>query len=169
MTIDEAIKTALQYEGRVVAIYRDAMDRSQDPIGKRIFKTLNEEEIGHVRYLKGKLEELHKTGRVVPTKLATAVLTADKIQAVRKAFKGKASFPKPETELGLLRRALEVEAETSSFYKKMARELSAEDKALFERFVEIEEGHKAIVQAEIDYVSKMGFWFDIPEFRLEAG
>jgi rubrerythrin len=48
MTIDEAIKTALQYEGRVVAIYRDAMDRSQDPIGKKIFKTLNEEEIGHV-------------------------------------------------------------------------------------------------------------------------
>ena len=89
MTIDEAIKTALQYEGRVVAIYRDAMDRSQDPIGKKIFKTLNEEEIGHVRYLKEKLEELQKTGRVMPTKLATAVPPADKIARREKSFSGE--------------------------------------------------------------------------------
>jgi hypothetical protein len=49
------------------------------------------------------------------------------------------------------------------------RDLPAEEKAMFERFVEIEEGHKSIVQAEIDCVTGMGFWFDIAEFRLEAG
>ncbi len=169
MTIDEAIKTALQYEGRVAAIYRDAMDRSRDPIGKKIFKTLNEEEISHVRYLKEKLEELQKTGHVTPEKLATVIPPADKIAAAASAFRGKASSPMPETEIGLLRRALELEVESTRFYRKLAEELPAEESALFEHFVRIEEGHGAIVQAEIDYISQTGFWFDVPEFRLEAG
>jgi hypothetical protein len=33
----------------------------------------------------------------------------------------------------------------------------------------IEDGHVAIVQAELDSVTQMGFWFDYREFDLEAG
>jgi len=169
MTIGEAIRVALQYEGRIVAIYREGMDQSQDPVGKTTFKTLNEEEMGHVRYLKEKLDELEKTGHVVPTKISSVIPPADKIDAAKRAFQGKASSPAATTEIDLLMRALRLEAETSSFYQTMANELPPEEAALFERFVEIEKGHQAIVQAEIDFVSKMGFWFDVPEFRLEAG
>jgi len=169
MTLDQAIQTALQYEGRVVAIYLDAMRKSQDPIGKKVFKTLNEDESSHVRYLKEQLDELAKAGRVKPAKLATAIPPADKIGAALKNRRSKTVSPAPEEELNLLRRALAVEIETYEFYRKMARELPPEDRALFERFVEIEEGHRAIVQAEIDSISGLGFWFDIPEFRLEAG
>ncbi|MBN1569346.1 MAG: ferritin family protein [Acidobacteria bacterium] len=169
MTIDEAIKTALKYEGRIAAIYRDAMDQSQDPIGRKVFKTLNEDELGHVRCLKEELNALQKSGRLMSIKLTTIIPPADKIAAAAKAFRGKASSPMPETEISLLRRALELEVETAGFYRKLAEELPAEDRELFERFVRIEEGHIAIVQAEIDYLSKTGFWFDVPEFRLEAG
>jgi rubrerythrin len=169
MTIDEAIKTALQFEGRVCAIYHDAMNRSQDPIGKKVFKTLNEEETGHVRYLMERLEEWQKEGKIKPGKLITAIPPAKKVKAAVKSLQGKVASPMPESELKLLRRALEIEAETSEFYQKLVKDFPAEQKALFERFVEIEEGHKAIVQAEIDYVTGMGFWFDVAEFRLEAG
>jgi hypothetical protein len=34
--------------------------------------------------------------------------------------------------------------------------------------VEIEAGHEAIVQAEIDALNGLGFWFDFTEFRLES-
>jgi rubrerythrin len=169
MTIDEAIRTALQYEGRVCAVYHEAMEQSQDPVGKKIFKTLNKEEIGHVQYLTEKLKEWEKAGTVDATNLSTALPTAEKIRAAAKDLRGKVASPAPETELQLLQRALQVEVETSEFYQKMVRELPADGRALFERFVEIEEGHKAIVQAEIDYVTGLGFWFDIAEFRLEAG
>jgi rubrerythrin len=168
MTIDEAIKTAIQYEGRVCAIYHDAMERSQDPIGKKVFKTLNDEEAGHVRYLMDRLEEWEKAGKVNAMELATAIPTARKIQEAAKSLQGKVASPMPEGELKLLRRALEIEAETSDFYQKLVRDLPAGESVLFERFVQIEEGHKAIVQAEIDHVTGMGFWFDIAEFRLEA-
>ncbi len=72
-------------------------------------------------------------------------------------------------ELESLRKALQAERETSDFYKKMVATLDAEGKSLFERFVEIEEGHLAIVQAEMDLVTGSGFWFDTGEFRPEAG
>jgi hypothetical protein len=51
----------------------------------------------------------------------------------------------------------------------MVRELPAEGQHLFSRFLEIEDGHAAIVQAEIDNVKHMGFWFDLKEFDLEVG
>ena len=50
-------------------------------------------------------------------------------------------------ELRMLTRALEVEVATSNFYKKMVRELPSEGQLLFAHFVEIEEGHLAIVRA----------------------
>ena len=37
------------------------------------------------------------------------------------------------------------------------------------RFMEIEEGHQAIVQAEIDALSGHGAWFDFTEIRFEMG
>ena len=68
-----------------------------------------------------------------------------------------------------MRRALAEEEETSAFYQRMVRELPPEGQALFGRFLEIEDGHATVVQAEIDSVSQMGFWFDLKEFDLEAG
>ena len=50
--------------------------------------------------------------------------------------------------------------------RKTAAELDGQGKELFARFVEIEEGHGTIVQAEMDAVNAYGFWFDMPEFRL---
>ena len=49
----------------------------------------------------------------------------------------------------------------------MVNELPAEGHLLFFPFVAIEEGHLALVQAEIDYVSKTRYWFDIKEFDME--
>jgi hypothetical protein len=38
---------------------------------------------------------------------------------------------------------------------------------MFARFLEIEAGHIAIVQAELDYISHTGYWFDFKEFDME--
>ncbi len=169
MVLEEAIRTALQYEGRVIAVYLDAIRRSKDPIGKKVFKTLNEDEASHARYLKERLDELAVTGQVKQAKLSTAIPSVAEIGAALKNQQNKTLSPAPEEELNLLRQALALETETCEFYRKLSKELPPEDRALFERFVEIEEGHRGIVQAEIDSISGLGFWFDIPEFRLEAG
>ena len=51
----------------------------------------------------------------------------------------------------------------------MVNELPREGRDFFSPFLTIEDGHVAIVQAELDSVTNSGFWFDYQEFDLEAG
>ncbi len=70
--------------------------------------------------------------------------------------------------MSMLNRALEVEKETSAFYTRMSQELPRQQSSLFERFLEIEKGHLAIVEAEIDSLNGSGYWFGFQEFNLEV-
>lgn len=169
MEIEVAIKTALQYENRVVGVYQDAAKSTLDPEGKRMFETLVRDEQSHVKYLEAKLDEWKKTGHVTAERLATLVPSPERIEEGVKKLKSRVATQSRENELKLLRRALNVEVETSTFYKSVVAELPPEGRQLFQRFVEIEEGHLKIVQAEIDSVSGLGFWFDMQEFDLASG
>ena len=167
MTLEEAIKTAIEFEARVSDVYRHATENASDPIGKRTFGVLADEEQRHLNYLQGKLDELQRTGSITAEKLDTAIPPRETIRDGIRKLKAKMEKKDRGTELQMLGKALEVENDTTNFYRKMVSELSAEGQRLFARFVEIEEGHLAIVQAEIDYLSKTGYWFDIKEFDME--
>lgn len=60
-----------------------------------------------------------------------------------------------------------LEIETSGFYKKMVDEMSDDAQRMFGRFLDIEAGHIAAVQAELDYLSRTGYWLDFKEFDME--
>ena len=168
MNIEEAIKTAIQYENRVVAVYEDAAKTTLDPTGKRVFEALVQEEKKHVEYLQAKLSEWKKSGHVTASQLNTVVPSRQRIEEGVQKLKNRAATKAQETETRLLKRAMDVEVETSLFYESVVRELPPEGQKLFERFVEIEVGHQAIVQAEMNAVSGLGFWFDMQEFTLEG-
>lgn len=172
MNLEEAIKTAIEYENKVHATYKEAEQQTGDPVGKRIFGVLAKEEQGHIDYLNHCLEEWKKTGKVTATKLETVVPPGDRIQAGLEAMKQKVEGDKKQMttqELELLQKAVKAEETTSGFYKKMVAELDAEGQALFRRFVEIEEGHLAIVRAELDSAQGLGYWFDMPEWQFQDG
>jgi rubrerythrin len=173
MDLEEAINTAIEYETRVMKVYDEALTKSTDDIGKRIFKVLAAEEKRHLEYLNSRLEEWENTGEIIIEDLETYIPSKLKIDEEANKLKLKLQ-PKEsdkkfrDTQLKMLKKALEVEEDTSNFYKKMVSELSSTGQELFMRFVEIEEGHKAIVQAEIDSVTGIGYWFDMPEFNLSG-
>jgi rubrerythrin len=171
MNLEEAIKTSIEYENKVKACYDDALEQCTDKVAKKLFRLLAIEEQGHVDYLERRLEEWQSTGKITVDKLATTIPDGDKIDTslttVEEKLQGAA---KPnEAEINLLTKALEAEQTTAAFYKKMVGEMDNEGKRLFERFVEIEEGHLAIVQAEMSAVSGFGTWFDMKEFDLSGG
>ncbi len=166
MTVEEAIKTAIEYEKNVYELYRENVDRIATPTGKRVFETLAKEEQGHLDYLEALMKLRVETGSLDLEKLDTAIPAPDKIRSGVGRLEDKSAIEPSDTELILLRKALELERETGNFYKRMVDELEDEGKEIFARFVEIEEGHLAIVQAELDYLSGTGFWFDIQEIRL---
>jgi len=168
MTIEEAIKTAIQYEKRVVQVYEEAARASEDETGRKIFAALVKEEEQHVTYLVARLNEWKATGRVTSASLGTVVPSRERIDEGVRTLQTRVARKAPEAEMRLLKRALDVEIETSAFYGRVVKELPAEGRELFERFVEIEEGHQTIVQAEMNAVAGNGYWFDIPEISMEA-
>lgn len=167
MTVEEAINTALEYEVKVRDAYVDAAKHAKDEVGKKFFNVLAREEVHHVEYLEETLKELRESGKVSPQGLRTGIPSRDKIREAVGRMEAPLEKEDRGQELEMLRKALALEEETSGFYKRMVGELPAEARPLFARFLEIEEGHLAIVQAEIDYVSGSGFWFDVAEFSLE--
>jgi len=169
MNLEEAIKTALSYEARVHKTYMEAMETATSDLAKKVFKTLRDEEKYHLDYLHERLDEWKKTGTIKVASLATAIPSREIIDQSASSLREKVAPGGPVkhgAELEMLRKALKVEVETGDFYKEMVRTLDAEGRRLFERFVEIEEGHQAIVQAEIDSLSGSGYWFDTPDFKM---
>lgn len=171
--LDEAIVKALEYENRVRDVYRDACEQTSDPTGRKVFEVLAEEEQGHVDYLEAKLETLRTTGEVAASRIETALPSSEAIEAgiakLKSTLSGAAERKSHEQEESLLRKALAVEEETSQFYRRMVSDLPPQGQAFFGPFLAIEEGHVAIVQAELDSLTGMGFWFDFQEFDLETG
>lgn len=166
MTLEEAIKTAIDYETKVRDAYLDNVDSIADETGKKVFKRLGDEEQGHLDYLNARLEEWHKTGKVSPTTLDTIVPAKEAIAEGVKRLDQHLAERDYGTEREMLRKALFLEQETSDFYRRMVEELG-EDGVLFKSFLEIEEGHEAIVQAELDYLNRTGMFFDFQEFGQE--
>lgn len=171
MTIEEAIKTALEFENKVEQTYREAMSKATDPAGKRVFETLAKEEQGHIQYLESRLTEWQKTGHLTLETLDTVVPSKAVIQQGVERLKREVDTHRGVNteELEMLQRALEVELETGAFYRRMVSELADEGQQLFQRFLEIEDGHATIVQAEIDSVQGLGYWFDVQEWKFQDG
>jgi rubrerythrin len=169
MRIDEAIGTAIRYEHKVRDVYLDAAERAEDPVGRRVFALLAREEQNHVAYLEARLADWSASGRLRLEDIERLVPPAERIREAAASLEARLAAPGAAREAELLERARQVELETSDFYRQMVDTLEADEKEFFARFLEIEEGHLAIVDAELTAVKGLGYWFDMPEFDLEAG
>jgi rubrerythrin len=170
MELKEALTTSINYEQQVHDHYAKGAQEILSPDGKKIFTTLAKEEAGHLAYLRSRLAEWHASGKISSPKLPTKVPSVDWInQAKAKVARGPANTIAVQGELELLKIALELERQTSGFYRQLVDTLKPGEREMFERFLEIESGHLAIVQAEIDALAGNGTWFDFMEFQLEAG
>jgi len=166
VTIEEAIRMSVIYETKVRAAYADAAENSRDETGRRVFAVLEREEEGHIEYLNNRLEEWIRTGEITLEALETVIPAFEVIDNGVSRLDDHMTGAVHKNETDMLETALKLEIETSDFYRKMVEEMGEEGK-LFARFLEIEEGHQALVQAELDYLKGSGFFFDYREFSLE--
>ena len=60
MTVEEAIRTSIEYETGVRDVYGDAVGRAESDGARRFFQLMSDEEQHHLDYLEAKLEELSK-------------------------------------------------------------------------------------------------------------
>jgi len=170
LNLQEAIAVALDFEKKVRDHYVRGAKTIEDFQGRKVFEILGKEEQGHVDYLEHCLAEWKKTGAVPKAPLKTILPKGVKwIEEEKKKLTGrKDKRVATANELDVLKTALQFEKDAAAFYHKLVAELPGADRPLFEAFLGIEDGHLAIVQAQLDSVQGMGFWFDVAEFRLEA-
>lgn len=171
MDLNQALAKAIDYERTVRDHYAKCARLTEDPHGKRVFAILAREEQGHLEHLESRLEEWLSTGAVTAAEVPTILPPAARIEA--EALKAAAA-PRPAVppgtmpELDFLKEALELERRTTAFYGELVGGLEARHRPLFDRFLDIEDGHLTIVQAEIDALVGHGHWFDFMEFDLES-
>ena len=167
MEMEKAIQTAIDYETKIRDIYRDAAKSVHDPEGQRFFKMMGDDEQYHLDYLMERLRLWRKSGKLSAEKLISAVPSKEIIQKETDKIKAHMSTKDLSSVKVILSRALKAEVETSNFYEKMVNEMTDEGQNMFSRFLEIEENHIAAVQAELDYITNAGYWFDFKEFDME--
>ncbi len=169
MNVEEAIVSALDYERRVRDYYTAKGNGIPDPKGKEVFALLAKEEQGHVDYLESKLKKWRVNGVLDKEALITTVPSREWIEKGKAKMKGVPLKRDLTSEIKLLKEALKLEEEVSDHYRLLVASLTDDAQEMFRRFLAIEDGHTAIVQAEIDSLEGNAFWFDFAEFNLEAG
>jgi rubrerythrin len=168
VTIEEAIKTGIEFELEVRHVYSEAAKKFKDPVARKIFGVLADEEDRHVEYLEARLAEREATGAVTAAVLETVIPSREVIDAAVRTLTKRMAEQDYGVELEMLKKALVLEIQATTFFSQMAAELKGEEQRVFARFVEIEAGHEAIVQAEIDALTGLGFWFDYTEYRFDG-
>jgi rubrerythrin len=166
--MEEALQTAIGFEWAVRDVYRDAAKDIADPAGRRLFSVLADEEQDHLTYLTDSLQRWRDTGRLPTEALRGSIPTQTAVDAAVAKLEHVMDKEDRGDEVQMLTKALDIELKTSEFYRRMVEELPAVGRQLFARFLEIEQGHLAIVQTELDYLNKAGYWFDYREFDFEG-
>ena len=168
MQIEEALKTAIEYESELRDIYFEAAEAEDNEKGRQFFQSMGKDEQGHLDYLKDRLKQWQDTGKISAKKLKSALPSREEIERQAAGIKSLAEKESLGLKSQMLSRALKMEIKTSEFYQKMVDVLPAEAQQMFARFLEIENNHIRTIEFELDYISKTGYWFDVKEFDMEG-
>ena len=164
------LEMAMKLERDGEAFYKDAAARTEDAKGKRMFETLARDEVVHFETLQSIYQSLC-AGKSCPA-LETIEKRLGRVKTPHPIFpKAKGRAEKAVThELEALERGIKAEKDSIALYSKGSKEAGANGTArwLYDRLVEQERAHLAILEGEMDYLMGSGFWFDVFEVDLEG-
>lgn len=167
MNVEEALKTAIEYETELRDIYFEAAEAEDDDKGRKFFQSMGKDEQGHLDYLNDRLKQWRETGKISAEKLKSAVPSREEIERQTDGVKSLAEKESRGLKSQMLSKALKMEIKTSDFYQKMVDQMPADAQEMFARFLEIENNHIRTIEFELDYIGKTGYWFDVKEFDME--
>ena len=162
-------KKALEFEKKIRDLYLSAIDIVDDERGKKIFKTLAQEEQSHVDFLEHRIGALTEQGSISLKTINTIVPDTNDLN--RNIASMKVDIP--EQMLGDIKRvlssALKLEEETTQYYEKAFESADGDIKEVLGKFITIEQRHTDVVRFELDYASHNGYWLGFPEISMEVG
>ena len=161
-----ALEHAIEIEKGGMRAYMDFALKTSSADGKDMFVWLAREEFAHMRLFESMLAAAYEHGsRAFEIPVSDVQRFMPEVKKMEKAKGGKAEVHDADA----LRTALKMEIETRNFYREQSEK--ADDpkvKEVFGQLAEVEEGHRELIQAQLDFVSQTGFWFGMIEFDVEA-
>lgn len=163
-----ALSKAISSEKMGIESYLRFARQTSNASGKDMFIRLAQDEFEHMNALEKEQDRLQEGRPCVRIKIKQSdieeiVPQLSDPEARIKTGQGTAD------DLSALNIALDLERRAIAFYKKEgALSADAAVRALYARLAEMEEAHYGLIQAELDHIKDMGFWFGVQEFSLEG-
>jgi len=160
------VKEAIKLEINGKSFFNHAADVTQNELGKKMFRKLAQDEVGHLNTF-GNLfssiiggEEWKKFVKEEELRGEHTLIDELTLKVEEEDKKG---------ELGAIRVGMELERKAIDFFEKSAKEATDPTaKEIFAKISEEEKVHYDLLQAQYDYVTNSGFWFDIAEFQMDG-
>ncbi|MGB9590056.1 MAG: ferritin family protein [candidate division WOR-3 bacterium] len=164
--LKSVLEHAIEIEKGGMKAYMDFALRTSSGDGKDMFIWLAREEFAHMRLFESMLAAAAGVGsRSFETPASDIQRFMPQVKKMERAEGGKAEA----SDADALRAALKMEIETRDFYLDQSGK--ADDpkvREVFRQLAEVEEGHRELIQAQLDFVSQTGFWFGMMEFDVEG-
>ena len=159
-----AIELAIKMEKDAIKYYAEAAEKTNHPVGKKMFLSIREDEKRHLDMLESIFKEVDITIKdISPMKNIHGMFEQMKDQLAKRVTA-------TTDEMGAFSTAMEMEKEGVEFYKKTAAETkNPKEKALFERLIKEEQQHYAVFSNTYSFMSDSGSWFMWEEHSIVDG
>ena len=164
-----ALKVAIETEEDGLDMYNAAAEKAENPIAKKMFEGLAEDEKHHLEMIKAIAEYMGLEGmwqaarEGTPTDRLETIFTKAREEVVEK------EAPTAD-EFQALGRAMKFEKNGHDYYVEAAEKATDEDaKELFERLAQEEDEHYRILESTREYLDRTGEWFLSDEWGLLSG
>jgi len=159
-----AIEIAIKMETDAIKFYTEAADKTNHPVGKKMFLSITEDEKRHLEVLSKIFKEIDiKLEEASPMKNIKTIFQSMK-ESMMKRVEATAD------ELEAFKVAMQMEKEGIEFYKNAISEAATEkERLLFERLVKEEQQHYDIFANTYFFMSDTGSWFMWEEHSIVDG
>lgn len=159
--ISRILQRAIETEKGGSRFYSRVAEATQDPKARKMFQQLAKDELYHIEII----QNLYKD--ILPESSEETVKGYPIFEKRKQESNGR--MPDLGSEFEVLAKAVEDEIEARDFYRKTAKSFGpGRARDVFLDLMEMEEGHVRLLQAELDFLEKKGFYFDHMEFTVEG-
>jgi len=159
----EALRQAMDLEQRGHQFYLGAAERTKDPRGKEMFRSLARDEVTHLNTVQKQYEALSRgegwlplTGAPEkPIDLEKSLLPPDK-ETLERTIRAEAS------DIDALHFALQFESDAYNLYRKVATETTDPiGRQMYEWLTDAELTHFNVLMSNYEYLARVGHWLGL--------
>ena len=164
----EIIKESLKLELDGKSFFEQVADMTHNELGKKMFTKLANDETQHLKVFSDIFTQMvgedwkKHVGDVKPRH------EAPMIDALKKKVTD-AGKEERASELEAISIGMDLERNAIDFFCNAAQRTKDEKaRDIFNKIADEERLHYDLLQAQYDYLSNSGYWFDIAEFRMDS-